>query len=62
LLAVAGAPQTGRARAPWSRRQRVEARTWAIKQIAAYAKDKPGICTSVFVPDHVSSANRSWRS
>lgn len=62
LLTIAGANVSVRAIARWSRRQRAEAKTWAHEQIAAYARDKPGWQTSVFVPEHVSSANRGWRS
>lgn len=62
LLAIAGANISARSIGRWSRRQRADAKAWANAQIAAYSKDKPGWQTSVFVPEHVSSANRGWRS
>src|SRR5262245_6267529 len=62
LLTIAGANVSVRVIARWSKRQRVAAITWANDQIAAWSKDKAGWTTSVFVPEHVSSANRGWRA
>ena len=56
LLAAAGAAVPLDAIDAWTQPEVDDAHDWAVAQIAAHEKDRPGHSTSVRWPDHVSAA------